>query len=80
MKKRVLTVLLAACMSMQIITPLVNAQEKDFFDNSIILLVDSPEVTVGTYINCQLMLKKYKKMTENVRPRCHTLCRNFRIL
>lgn len=45
MKKRVLTVLLAACMSMQIITPLVNAQEKDFFDNSIILLGC---VTVGT--------------------------------
>lgn len=29
-EKRVLTVLLAACMAMQIITPLVNAQEKDF--------------------------------------------------
>ena len=29
-------------------------------------------MTVGTYINCQLMLKKNKKMTENVRPRCQT--------
>lgn len=46
-EKRVLTVLLAACMSMQIITPLVNAQEKDFFDNSIILLVDRPACVVN---------------------------------
>lgn len=42
MKRKLLNVFLVACVMSQLFVPSIHAEENDFFNNSIILLVDSP--------------------------------------
>ena len=46
MKKRLIISLLTACMMFQTAPPVINAEDKDFFENSIILLLNSPKCFV----------------------------------